>query len=97
MAQKDDKDYIIDGLKGLSNGLKNLGLKNLSKKIKNIKLAQWAVIVASLVAGYFVYQDYADKKSEAEFCEMVFSRDNFNYIRNKPHLVKTCARHWGGR
>ena len=66
------------------------------------KSAQLAVIVASLVAGYFVYQDYADKKSEAQFCEDLFRiwgriDDNRIEIAGYPHLVKTCAKHWGGR
>ena len=93
MAQKNDKDYIINGLKGLS------------KQIKNIKLEQWVVIVASLVALYFVYQDYTDKKSEAQFCKNLLREyqllrgDYRNYpahsVSKKAHLVEACAKHWG--
>ena len=79
--------------------------KGLRERIKNIKLEQWAVIVASFVAFYFVYQDYADKKSEAQFCKELLREyllRGYRYpeypaisVGDEAHLVEACAKHWG--
>ena len=77
--------------------------KGLSKKIKNIKPAQWAMVVLSLTAGYFVYQDYAERQAEREYCEAargVIGEANKGNIRIAPEvnaqLVRSCAKYWAG-
>ena len=74
------------------------GSKDLSKQIKNIKPAQWAVILAFLLAGYFVYQDYAERQAEREFCEgmkLTLAKQKNVAPEAFAQLVRTCARHWG--
>ena len=74
-------------------------LKGLSNLIKNIKLAQFAVVVASLVAGYFVYQDYAERQAESEYCgdmKLELAKQKANSLPPEVYtqLVRTCAKYW---
>lgn len=82
--------------------------KNGSKDLSKIAVVVlsltvfYVVVVASLTAGYFVYQDYKEREGEVEFCRgmidmMADAARGGNQVMDPEvyaQVVRTCAKYW---